>query len=598
MTNLYFPISGFFVIVLLLILFFSRKRIDSEETKIYSLMLISSFLDISICLTTILLGYLAYNDFTSKIIWILNKIDFIHYIIWTFLLFLYVYYITYKNNDNTLKRYNKLKKRLMILNVMVIIMEFFLPLNLYNENGVMGISGFSTTIVYITAIIYIILILLTLILNIKKVFNKKYIPIFVLMILLIFVAIIRVVNPTLLIIPTILVYIDLIMYFTIENPDIKLLNELYKNKELVEQGYEDKYNFLFEMTEQVKRPLIDINQVCLELKNEEDIKNIKGGVNLISSKLRELDFSINNILDISSIDAQKLKLVDTKYNLDNFFKDLIRKVKMNSDINVDLRVELPNNLPILYGDYIKLKQIIYSILINSCRNNPEGTIEFKVNLLERYDACRIIFTILDNRKDLSLKDINEILSATGEFSPKEIENLEKTEFNMQLCQKVIKFMGGHLMIKSSSKGTETTVVIDQKMVNNQPKDFYPEYKNFFNDYKRVLVISQDKELVNNLKRLSNKYNLTIINILYGTYAIDRLKTNTYDYILISDSMKKMNGYEVLQEIKKLNLDIPVMVMLDENNKKLGKHFIEDGFTDYIIINDLENELTRIFEKFD
>ena len=59
MTNLYFPISGFFVIVLLLILFFSRKRIDSEETKIYSLMLISSFLDISICLTTILLGYLA-----------------------------------------------------------------------------------------------------------------------------------------------------------------------------------------------------------------------------------------------------------------------------------------------------------------------------------------------------------------------------------------------------------------------------------------------------------------------------------------------------------------------------------------------------------
>ena len=62
-------------------------------------------------------------------------------------------------------------------------------------------------------------------------------------------------------------------------------------------------------------------------------------------------------------------------------------------------------------------------------------------------------------------------------------------------------------------------------------------------------------------------------------------------------MKKMNGYEVLQEIKKLNLDIPVMVMLDENNKKLGKHFIEDGFTDYIIINDLENELARIFEKF-
>ena len=153
MTNLYFPISGFFIIILLLILFFSRKRIDSKETNIYSLMLISSFLDISICLVNILLGYLAYNDFTYKIIWILNKIDFIHYIIWTFLLFLYVYYITYKNNVDIDKKYNKLKNKLMILNLVIIILEFLLPLDLYNENGVMWISGFSTVIVYITAII-------------------------------------------------------------------------------------------------------------------------------------------------------------------------------------------------------------------------------------------------------------------------------------------------------------------------------------------------------------------------------------------------------------------------------------------------------------
>ena len=313
--------------------------------------------------------------------------------------------------------------------------------------------------------------------------------------------------------------------------------------------------------------------LCSNLTNETNPKTLKEGILSLSNMVKRLDFIVNNVMNVSTLDAQKLNIIEKKYNL-------------------------PLNDLYLYGDDLKIKQILYSLLTNSLEKTKKGYVEFRVNTIEKIDVARIIFNISDSGPGIGIDKINEILSSTGTLDKEEIELFNKKEVNVKLCQKVIKFMGGHLMIKSSSKGTETTVVIDQKMVNNQPKDFYQEYKNFFNDYKRVLVISQDKELVNNLKRLSNKYNLTIINILYGTYAIDRLKTNTYDYILISDSMKKMNGYEVLQEIKKLNLDIPVMVMLDENNKKLGKHFIEDGFTDYIIINDLENELTRIFEKFD
>ncbi len=93
MSNLYFPICGLFTIILIVILFFSRKRVESKETKLYGYMILISFFNVSIVLTELLIGYFYYNNVTNVLLEIFNKIDLINYILWMSLLFLYVYHI-------------------------------------------------------------------------------------------------------------------------------------------------------------------------------------------------------------------------------------------------------------------------------------------------------------------------------------------------------------------------------------------------------------------------------------------------------------------------------------------------------------------------
>lgn len=592
MTNLYFPIAGFLVAILLLILFFTRKRVNYEETKLYSYMLISSSIDILISLIVILLGYTCYNNFTYKIIWLLNKVDFIHYILWPYLVFLYVYYITYKSDD--ISKYEKIKKDLMYLNIFIIILEFALPLVLYNKDGVMGISGSSTIIVYLMALFYLLMIFIIVIKNIKKVFTKKYIPIFVLLIFLVFIAIIRITQPNLLVIPSILVYINLIMYFTVENPDIKLLNELYKNKTLIEQSYEDKYNFLFEMTEKVKQPIVNMKKCVDDIENNQN-NNIEEKIKLLNYELENLNFLINDVLDISSIDISRVKKKDVKYNLKNIIDKLIIQIKIDLEIDNKLNTSISNNLPILYGDYILIQQILYSIIVDTFNKSENNSVDFKVNLLEKSDTCRIIFNIKSEKNIYSLQEINDILNVSTELSDNDIKKLEDKKISIKLCQKLIKLIGGHLMIKSNHDGTEIIFIIDQKKLNNDKK--MDNQFNVINETGKVLVLSSDKELIAKTKKIINKYEFNFSTILDENYAIDMLKNNKeFKLILVSNKINLMSGYEFMQKIKDNNIKVPIVIMLNKNEDELAKHFIKDGFNDCLILENLEEEMKRLIKK--
>lgn len=202
MTSIYFTISGFFCIVLLMILFFSKARIKSKETKLYGLMLISSFIDLILVMLELILTAYFYNDITKVIVIMLNKIDFIHYIIWPTMLFLYTYYITYTGD----KKYEKIKNSVIIMDALFIVTEFALPVNIIKDNNVMGVTGMGSNFTYIIALVYLLSLILILIMNIKKIKEKKYTPIYVLLLMCLIALIVRAVNPTLIVIPAIVVY--------------------------------------------------------------------------------------------------------------------------------------------------------------------------------------------------------------------------------------------------------------------------------------------------------------------------------------------------------------------------------------------------------
>jgi len=391
------------------------------------------------------------------------------------------------------------------------------------------------------------------------------------------------------------------MYHTIENPDKTMLNELYRNKELVEQTYEDKSNFLFEMTGEVRNPLFNIGNICNNIKNINDVDEIKKGIKEIYTYVKQLDFVVNDVLNVSNLDVQKIKFIDNRYNINNLYGEIVNKINSCIDTNnIEFRASISNNIPYLYGDSIKIKQIIMSILLNSIKKTRKGFIEFNIDMIERYDICRLIITIKDSGVGISLDKINEILSNTGELDTEDIKEIEKAELNIKLCQKITKLTGGSLMIKSQeNKGTEVMLTFNQRKVLSDKNSYLEKYENFVNTNKKVLLVSQDKELSKNIKRKFTDKEISISHLLNGLDAIDKIKSGKkYDFILVEDDMKEMTGFTTLKELKKIDkFNIPVIIMLKDNKINIKEEYIKDGFKDYILLNNISVELDRIIDKY-
>ena len=115
----------------------------------------------------------------------------------------------------------------------------------------------------------------------------------------------------------------------------------------------------------------------------------------------------------------------------------------------------------------------------------------------------------------------------------------------------------------------------------------------------MLVVCQDKKIREIIKKVLNENEINGSYILYGLDAVDRIKSGKkYDYIIIEDEMKEINGYETIKKLKNLKeFKIPCIVLLNENKEKIKKYYIKDGYSDYILTRELRNELKRIIDKY-
>ena len=184
---------------------------------------------------------------------------------------------------------------------------------------------------------------------------------------------------------------------------------------------------------------------------------------------------------------------------------------------------------------------------------------------------------------------------------KPVEIKRSTELNIKLCQKIIKALGGNLLIKSKvGKGTEVMLTVDQRIFNTEEKEnILNNYEKSIYTNKKVLVISQTKEITDIIKEKLKENDINVSHILSGKDAIDKIKSGKkYNYIIVEDEMKVINGYTTLKEMEKLKgFDIPVIVLLKENKESIKEHFLRDGFKDFILIKKINEDLERIIEKY-
>lgn len=589
--------------ILIFILFSIKDKKNTLENKIYMSLLVTVIIGIILDICGIYCHLLLPD--TSFIRWFVVKLYLAYLLVFVYLITVYVVLVSYKKEMKLVKEKETNKKVKHIVNfltfvlIISLVLNFILGYTYYKNGNEVYLFGPNTIYVYGISAIGIISWLYFAIKNRKGISLRKIIPILLFVAFCIPVILLQLSNPQILVVTSLTAFLVNFMYHTIENPDLKQLEEVTRNNEITEQAYIDKSNFIFEMTQEVREPLNYIKNTSKELlDNDRKKEEYQEGLNYIYNASRQLDFVVNDVLNVSSLDVQKVKILNNRYNLDMIYDDLVKRIGMSVNNNVEFRHTIPSKVPYLYGDNIKLKQILYSILMNSVKKTEKGFIEFNIDTIEKYDVCRVIFRITDSGVGIGIDKINEILSTTSELNKDDIVNLEKSEFNIKLCQKIIKSLGGNLLIKSKlGKGTEVILTIDQKIYREKED----KNNNLFNSYsnKRVLVVNQDKKVNEIIKKVFNESDINASYMLYGADAIDRIKSGKkYDYIIIEDDMKEMSGYETLKKLKEISkFNIPCIVVLDSNKENIKKHYLDDGFSDYILTSDLRNELKRIMEKY-
>ena len=594
MVTFSFSICSLVFMLIFLITYFSKRRLKNKDNSIYSFLIITNIIGLIIDI----IGYITMHNLNlnSFLNIIISKLNLIYYFTWLYLFVIYIIYISKITKNSIFSNISKIKYICYLINISFILI---LPLYINNEGDKIYSYGPSASYVYFISIIFAIIIIYCLFRNLKKITKKEFIPLILFVILGLIVMLVQMIFPTVLLLLYSESIITAIMFFTIENPDVKMLNELYKNKEIMESNYEDKYNFLFEITQESRNPLKSIESICNNIKEEKNIKVIKENVKDLSNLAKRLDFTINNVMNVSTLDAQKINIIDKKYNLKKICEELTKRVSLENKKDVEFKYNIPHNDLYLYGDDMKIKQVLYSLIVNSLEKTNVGYVEFKVNVIEKYDYARVIFMVTDSGPGIEIDKINEILSSTGALDKEEVELLNKKEVDVKLCQKVIKLMGGNLMIKSDlGKGSEFILTIDQRVYHDETKSILVGYENVVNNYKKALIVSQDKTLISKVKNILNKNDVSYSVLYYGLDAVDKIKSHKkYDFILISDEMKEVSGLSTLKEMQKVKgFSSPCIVMLNESKKGLAKHYIEDGFSDYIINEDIDS-LNKIIQKY-
>ncbi len=594
MNELQLPLCAFFFSALLCIVFFSKERLNLIENKLYSVMIVTGLLDsIIIILERILVISGNINDVTPTIYLVLqitNKLDFLVLIILTTCAFLYTLLITYPKVKPNI---NKWIKSTFLLDAIVYLIILFSDVHLITYNNIISVSGSAIVITYVLGGLYLIISMLMAIINIKRL-TRRHIPIMSAIFMFTFLIFIFRNNPYIMVISIIIAFANYLMYFTIENPDIKMIDELTKAKTLVEKNNNDKSIFIFNTTQQIRNPLNMIEQKTEQILDYNLEEEVKEKVLDIRTCEQRISYILRGIMDVSTIDAKNIKIVNNQYKIGNILTEIkIRAKKEAEKKGLEFRTSIDEGMPEeLYGDSIRLKQIINGIVSNAIKYTDKGFVELDVNSIVSFDICRLIISVKDSGIGVNADKINKLFQSKEDI---ELDKVEGSDITLEVAKKMINLIGGTITVRSEKgRGSEFTIIVDQKIKTeeNKIKDIVDEYKNLNNKKKIMIVTDNDADRASFIKKIGDDVNLVFA--MSGQECLEKIRNKeNFDLIIIKEKMDKLDALKTitkLNDIKGFSTKVIIMTDSVETSKKLNMH----GY-DTILNNISSSELKKIIK---
>ena len=576
------------------IMYFIRKHINSNEAKIFSKILFSNLLGLMLELMCI---YMSNKFSPTSLPAIIFTRAYLIYLI-TYLLFmtLYNYVLCYTTEkQKKLEHYKKLRNISYTIYAVCVVVCMALPLQ--TEKGYA--IGPAVNFVYLCSTICINVWFIPMIKNRKIIEHKKFVPLYIFILLIIIVAIIQRIYPQATLITIVEFLIVFIMYHTIENPDMKMLDEVHKAKVISDNANEEKTLFLYNMTNEIRGITKDIDRETDNILDETDnkkidVEEINNSARNIKGSTAKFTTMTNEILDISSIDSASVRIYNEKYNIKRLLKELVGIYKPKAqNKNLDFRVSIASDIPeYLYGDGINLKKVLTIILDNSIKYTNNGYIEFNINTIIKGDIARLIISVEDSGIGMKAEDINKIFT-----KKQEREDNHNLNNNLYNAKRLITLMNGTI-VPSSSYGSGTTmkIILDQKY-DTIDTDIN-KYDNIY-DKKKVLLIDDSPSSEKLFNKILSGTNIELTSVKLGKEGLEKIRNKEkYDLILLDEELEPQNGHIIMRKLLEIrNFNTKVILLTKDNKYDYDDSYLQEGFTDYIIKSSDKEEMLNKINKY-
>ena len=368
-----------------------------------------------------------------------------------------------------------------------------------------------------------------------------------------------------------------------------------------EAANKTKSQFLSNMSHEIRTPInaiVGMTEMILRECKDSTILEYAENIRNASNSLLGL---VNDILDFSKIEAGKMEIIPVEYALSSLLNDLVNMIqKRATDKKLQFIVDADPELPtILFGDEIRIKQIVINVLTNAVKYTEKGSVRLIVCCNKTAeDTILLRFSIKDTGIGIKKEDISKLFSAFERIEEKRNRNVEGTGLGMNITQRLLTLMNSKLEVESIyGEGSTFSFSIEQKVMNWQPiGNFEESYRNSLKQHEeyhekftapkaKILVVDDTVMNLTVVKGLLKQTQIQIYTAESGYECLHLVTKHKYDIIFLDHRMPGIDGIETLQKMKvlphNLNKETPVISLTANAVSGARAEYMKAGFQDYL-----------------